>query len=146
MNHLLWEAVLIGLAFRAPAGDNGIAQIQSKYSVPETINRLESVIKSRGLTLFARIDFSGDAAKAGLEMRPTQMLVFGNPKAGTPLMVAVPSIAIDLPLKALVWQDADGKIWVSYNQLEYLQKRHGLPEELIKNISGAAPIAEKAVE
>jgi uncharacterized protein (DUF302 family) len=126
--------------------ENGIVHVSSKYSVPETLERLQSVVKSRGLTVFARIDFSSDAAKAGLRMRPTQLLIFGNPKAGTPLMVASPSIALDLPLKALAWEDGDGKVWLSYNQPEYLKQRHGLPDELMKNISGIGALVQKAVE
>jgi uncharacterized protein (DUF302 family) len=126
--------------------ENGIVHVSSKYSVPETLERLQSVVKSRGLTVFARIDFSSDAAKAGLRMRPTQLLIFGNPKAGTPLMVASPSIALDLPLKALAWEDGDGKVWLSYNQPEYLKQRHGLPDELMKNISGIGALVQNAVE
>ena len=125
---------------------NGIVHVSSKYSVPETLERLQSVVKLRGLTVFARIDFCSDAAKAGLRMRPTQLLIFGNPKAGTPLMVASPSIALDLPLKALAWEDGDGKVWLSYNQPEYLKQRHGLPDELMKNISGIGALVQNAVE
>src|SRR2546428_11653067 len=126
--------------------DNGLVHVPSKYTVPETLPRLESVVTSHGLTVFARIDFSGDAAKVGLQMRPTQLLIFGNPKAGTPLMIAAPSIAIDLPLKALAWQDATGRVWLSHNTPEYLKDRHGLPDELVKNISGIGGLIEKAVE
>jgi len=136
----------LGIKLPVSAADNGIAHVQSRYSVPDTLQRLETVVKSRSLTVFAQIDFSGDAEKAGLKMRPNQMLLFGNPQAGTPLMVAVPSVAIDLPLKALVWEDADGKVWVSYNKPEYLKKRHGLSDDLVKNISGVAALVEKAVE
>ncbi|HZC81052.1 MAG TPA: DUF302 domain-containing protein [Nitrospiraceae bacterium] len=125
---------------------NGIARVPSKYSVPETIHRLESVVKSHGLTVFAHIDFSGDAAKVGLKMPPAQLLIFGNPKAGTPLMIASPSIAIDLPLKALAQEDADGKVWLSYNQPVYLKERHGVPDELVKNISGIGALVERAAE
>jgi uncharacterized protein (DUF302 family) len=124
----------------------GMVHISSKYSVPDTLQRLESVVTSHGLTVFARIDFSGDAAKVGLQMRPTHLLIFGNPKAGTPLMIASPSIAIDLPLKALVWQDAAGRVWLSYNTPEYLKDRHGLPDELVKNISAIGGLVEKAAE
>ena len=126
--------------------DKGLVHVQSKYSVPETLQRLESVVKARGLTVFARIDFSGDAQKVGLTMRPAQLLIFGNPKAGTPLMVASPSIAIDLPLKALAWEDADGKVWLSYNKPEYLRERHGVPTELLKNISTIGALIEEAVK
>ena len=126
--------------------DRGLAHVASRYSVPETLGRLETVAKSRGLTVFARIDFSGDAQKVGLVMRPAQLLIFGNPKAGTPLMIVSPSIAIDLPLKALAWEDGDGKVWLSYNKPEYLMERHGLPADLVKNISGIGGLVEKAVE
>ena len=125
---------------------NGMVHVPSKYSVDETCRRLESLVKSRGLTVFALIDFSGDAAKVGLRMRPTQLLIFGNPKAGTPLMIASPSIALDLPLKVLAWEDADGKFWLSYNQPEYLMARHGIPKELLQNISAIEALTERAVE
>jgi uncharacterized protein (DUF302 family) len=126
--------------------NRGIIDIPSPYSVPETLARLQTLLTEKGVTVFALIDHSGEAAKAGLEMRPTQLLIFGSPKAGTPLMVATPSIAIDLPLKALAWQDAQGKVWLSYNAPEYLQQRHGLPADLLKNIAGPAALLQKAVE
>ena len=100
----------------------------------------------QGLTVFARINFSGDAEKVGLKMHPAQLLIFGNPKAGTPLMIASPTIAIDFPLKALAWEDADGKVWLTYNAPEYLKERHGLPEQLLKNISGIGELVKKAAE
>jgi len=103
-------------------------------------------VEARGLKVFTLIDHSGEAEKAGLQMRSTQLLIFGSPKGGTPLMVAAPSLAIDLPLKALVWEDDGGKVWVSYNSPEYLKQRHGIPEDLVKNIAGVGPIIEKAVE
>jgi len=132
----------------SPEGQSakGIVHVPSKYTVPDTLQRLESVVTSHGLTVFARIDFGGDAAKVGLQMRPTQLLIFGNPKAGTPLMIAAPSIAIDLPLKALAWQDATGRVWLSYNTSEYLKERHGLPDALVKNISAIGGLIKKAVE
>lgn len=126
--------------------DRGIIDIPSPYSVPETLARVEAVLKEKGLAIFARIDHSGEAEKAGLKMRPTQLLIFGSPKAGTPLMVAAPSLAIDLPLKALAWEDGQGKVWLSYNAPEYLQQRHGIPADLMKNIAGAGALLEKAVE
>ncbi len=95
--------------------DNGMVHLSSPHSVPETLERLETIVQSKGIPILARIDHSGDAAKAGLKMQPTQLLIFGNAKAGTPVMVTSPSVAIDLPLKALVWQDDDGKVWLSYN-------------------------------
>jgi uncharacterized protein (DUF302 family) len=125
---------------------NGLLQVASRYSVDETVLRFESVLHERGLQVFALIDHSGEAEKVGLKMRPTKLVIFGGPKGGTPVMVAAPTIAIDLPLKVLVAEDEEGKVWVSYNSPEYLQQRHGVPEELIKNIAGAGTLAAKAVE
>jgi uncharacterized protein (DUF302 family) len=126
--------------------ENGLIQIASRYSVEETLLRLESALAAKGLQIFARVDHSGEAEKVGLKMLPAKLLIFGNPKGGTPLMVAAPSIAIDLPLKALVSQDADGKVWLTYNSPEYLKERHGVPDALVKNIAVAGPILEKALE
>jgi uncharacterized protein (DUF302 family) len=131
---------------RPDQADHGIAHVASRYSVPETLGRLETLAQSRGLTIFARVDFSGDAQKVGLTMRPAQLLIFGNPKAGTPLMIASPSIAIDLPLKALAWEDVDGKVCLSYNKPEYLKERHGVPTDLLKNISAIGALVEEAVK
>jgi uncharacterized protein (DUF302 family) len=122
--------------------EHGIVRVPSKSSFADTSNRLESAVSSKGLTIFARIDFSGDAQKAGLAMRNTRLLIFGNPKAGTPLMVAAPSIAIDFPLKVLVSEDENGKTWMSYNSPEYLRDRHNVPAELLKNISAIVGIVE----
>ncbi|HKC00672.1 MAG TPA: DUF302 domain-containing protein [Terriglobales bacterium] len=126
--------------------DNGIIDVPSRYSVPETLARLQSILKEKGLSVFALIDHSGEAEKAGLTMRPTQLLIFGSPKGGTPLMVSAPRLAIDLPLKALAWQDEQGKVWLSYNSPEYLQQRHGFPADLLKNIVGIGALIQKAVE
>jgi uncharacterized protein (DUF302 family) len=125
---------------------SGMIDVSSRYSVPETLARLQVILKEKGIAVFALIDHSGEAEKAGLMMRPAQLLIFGNPKAGTPLMVAAPRLAIDLPLKALAWQDEQGKVWLSYNSAEYLQERHGFPPELLKNISGISALVQKAVE
>jgi uncharacterized protein (DUF302 family) len=125
--------------------DNGMIHLSSPHSVSETLVRLETIVQAKGLTILARIDHSGDAARAGLSMRPTQLLIFGNPKSGTPLMVASPSVAIDLPLKALIWQDADAKVWLSYNSPNYLKQRHALPDNLMQNIAGIGPICAEAV-
>ena len=126
--------------------DNGLIHLSSAHSVPETLQRLEGTLKARGLQIFARVDHSGEAEKAGLKMRPTQLLIFGSPKAGTPLMIAAPSLAIDLPLKALVWQDAEGKVWLTFNSPDYLKERHSVHEELIKNLAGAGSLLQQAVE
>ena len=125
--------------------DNGMVHLSSPHSVAETLTRLESAIAAKGIRIHDRIDHSGDAAVAGLEMRPTQLLIFGNAKGGTPLMIAAPTLAIDLPLKALVWEDNEGRVWLSYNSPEYLEKRHGFPDELIKNIVVIRALAEEAV-
>jgi uncharacterized protein (DUF302 family) len=124
----------------------GLLQVASLHSVEETVRRLQSVFAERGLQVFALIDHSGEAAKVGMKMRPTKLLIFGSPKGGTPLMLAAPSVAIDLPLKALVAEDENGKVWVSYNSPEYLQQRHGVPADLVKNIAGVAALVAKAVE
>src|SRR5271170_7157239 len=126
--------------------DNGMTTIPGHQSVDQTVQKLEGILAAKGVKLFAVVDHSGEAEKAGMEMRPTKLLIFGNPKAGTPLMIASPSIALDLPLKALIWEDAGGKVWVSYNSPEYLQQRHGVPADLIKNISGAGPLLQLAVK
>ena len=126
--------------------ESGVVDVASNHSVVETIDRLDSLVRSSGLLVFARIDFSGDATRAGLTMRPMQALVFGNPRAGTPLLVASPRSGLDLPLKALAWQDADGKVWVSFNDPEYVVRRHELEEDLAKNIAGARAIITKAAE
>ena len=126
--------------------DRGMIDVPSPYSVPETLARLESILKERGVTIFARVDHSGEADKAGLQMRPTQLLIFGSPKGGTPVMIAAPSAAIDLPLKALAWEDERGRVWLSYNTPEYLQQRHAIPAELLKNLSVTSALIQKAVE
>jgi len=125
---------------------NGLVQVASRYSVDETVQKLETAIAGKGMHVFAVIDHSGEAAKVGLTMRPTKVVIFGSPKGGTPLMVAAPSLAIDLPLKALVAEDAAGKVSVTYNDPEYLRERHGVPAELIKNLAGAGALIAKAVE
>jgi uncharacterized protein (DUF302 family) len=123
----------------------GIISKASKYSVPETLDRVDALLRSKGIKIFVRVDHSGEAEKAGLKMPPTQLLIFGNPKGGTPVMLAAPTAAIDLPLKALAWQDGDGKVWLSYNDPEYLKKRYGLTDEQIKTIAGAGSLIEEAL-
>src|SRR5262249_44692510 len=125
--------------------NNGMTHLLSPHSFADTIARLEDAVTSRGIHIHANIDHSGDAVAAGLSMRPTRLLIFGAAKAGTSLMVAAPTLAIDLPLKALVWEDSDGRIWLSYNNPEYLQERHGFPADLLKNIAAIRVIAEEAV-
>ena len=146
MKNLLVAFVLLALPVSAFAGDSGIISKPSKYSVAETLDRLESVLKSKGITVFARIDHSGEAERVGLTMRPTQLLIFGNPKTGTALMASAPSIAIDLPLKALAWQDENGEVWLSYNSPAYMKQRHDLKEEFMKNIAAIGNFVDQAVE
>jgi uncharacterized protein (DUF302 family) len=125
--------------------DNGIINLRSPHTVLETLARLEAVVQAKGIPILAMIDHSGDATKAGLLMEPTKLLIFGNAKAGTPIMLASPSAAIDLPLKALVWQDKDGKVWLSYNSPGYLKQRHAIPDNLLPNIAGIEAICAQAV-
>jgi uncharacterized protein (DUF302 family) len=124
--------------------DRGIAELPSNHSVDETVERLRNILRERELTLFALVDHSGEAEKVGLQMPPTKLLIFGSPKAGTPLMLAAPSVAIDLPLKILVRQDGGGQVWVSYNTPQYLRERHGFPAELVANIAGVSALASAA--
>ena len=126
--------------------DNGIVDIASSHSVEETVKRLKGILEAKGVTLFALVDHSGEAEKVGLKMPATKLLIFGNPRGGTPVMLAAPSIAIDLPLKILIWEDGEGKVWVSYNSPAYLQERHGVPQELLQNIAVVETLAAKAAE
>jgi uncharacterized protein (DUF302 family) len=123
---------------------DGIIDRPSAHSAEQTVARIEQLLRDKGITLFARIDHSGEARKAGFEMRPTMLLIFGNPKGGTPLMLASPSSAIDLPLKLLIWEDAAGKVWISYNSPQFLRDRHHLPQQLLGNIAVVAALAEAA--
>ena len=142
---ILNQTTVAQIGRRCPMA-SGMIDVSSRYSVPETLARLQSILKEKGITVFALVDHSGEAEKAGLKMRPTQLLIFGSPKGGTPLMVSAPSVAIDLPLKALAWQDEQGQVWLSYNSPEYLQQRHGFPADLLKNIAGIGALIQKAVE
>lgn len=161
MKYLLLAALFTGLILPgaamsapdapAPAGaiigkEGGIVSVPSNHSVDETVDRVKDILRSKEITLFVLIDHSGEAAKVGMKMPPTKLLIFGNPKGGTPLMLAAPSIALDLPLKILVSEDAQGKVWLSYNSPEYLKERHGLPPDLLPNIAVEAPLAAKAGE
>jgi uncharacterized protein (DUF302 family)/uncharacterized membrane protein YidH (DUF202 family) len=126
--------------------DNGIVTLHAHQTVDQTVQRLERILEAKAIKLFAIIDHSGEAQKAGLEMRPTKLLIFGNPKAGTPLMIASPSIAIDLPLKVLVWEGQDGQTYISYNAPSYLEARHALPADLVPNIAAVETLARSAAE
>jgi uncharacterized protein (DUF302 family) len=123
---------------------DGLRILPTEHSVPQVLQRIESLARARGLTVFAQIDFSGDAERSGLALLPTGLVILGNPKAGTPLMAATPTAAIDLPLKILAWQDAEGGRWVAYNEAEYLRARHGFPAELLRNISALGVLAAAA--
>jgi uncharacterized protein (DUF302 family) len=123
---------------------NGIVSKPSAHSVDETVEKLKGILQAKGVKLFALVDHSGEAAKAGLKMPPTKLLIFGSPKAGTPLMFASPSVAIDLPLKILVSEDTSGKVWVSYNSPAYLGERHNLPPDLLQNIAVVEALASNA--
>jgi uncharacterized protein (DUF302 family) len=129
-----------------PGTNNGIIDKQSHHAVDQTVEALETILQSKGVTLFAVADHSGEAARAGMHMRPTKLLIFGSPRAGTPLMLAAPSTAIDLPLKILVWEDAEGRVWISYNSPQYLKDRHGFPPELLANIAVVETLAAAAAE
>jgi uncharacterized protein (DUF302 family) len=125
--------------------DNGIVSKPSNHSVDATVEKLKGILQAKGVTLFALVDHSGEAEKVGLTMCPTKLLIFGSPKAGTPLMVASPSIAIDLPLKILIAEDTAGKVWVSYNAPVYLKDRHNLPDNLLQDIAVIEALAAAAV-
>jgi len=150
----IWQFVVFIVGFALPAAaagnpiekKNGIVDIPSNHSVDQTVERLKDILQSKGITLFALIDHSGEAQKVGIKMLPTKLLIFGSPKGGTPLMLAAPSIAIDLPLKILVWEDPEGKVWLSFNSPEYLQERHGVPKDLLQNIAVVGVLAAKAAE
>jgi uncharacterized protein (DUF302 family) len=124
----------------------GLVSIACAHGVEDTVRRLESLFQSKGIMVFANIDFSGDAARAGLSLRPERMLIFGNPKAGTPLMVDKPSVGLDLPLKALVFEDAAGKVWMAYNDPDYIVRRHGVNAALKANLAAAIPLLENAAK
>src|SRR5271169_4129557 len=135
-------SVLFASEALAVQKEKGIVKIPSHHSVDETVDKLKTILKSKGVKLFALVDHSGEAEKAGLKMPPTKLLIFGNPKGGTPLMLAAPSAAIDLPLKILVAEDSQGKVWIFYNSSEYLKARHDLPQNLLPNIAVVETLAE----
>jgi len=140
------EKPMTSIASMSPIADNGMINKASNHSVGDTVEKLKGILQAKGVTLFALVDHSGEAEKVGMKMRPTKLLIFGNPKGGTPIMLAAPSAAIDLPLKILVWEDAQGKIWASYNSPAYLQQRHGIPQDLLPNIAVVDALAAKAAE
>jgi uncharacterized protein (DUF302 family) len=125
--------------------ENGLVNVPSNHSVEQTVQNVERILQTKGIKLFTLIDHSGEAETAGMEMRPTKLLVFGNPKAGTPLMLAAPSIAIDLPLKFLIWEDADAHVWITYNSPAYLEARHGFPSAMSPNIAVVEALARASV-
>jgi uncharacterized protein (DUF302 family) len=140
------SAQTAGKEQRAMTAGEGIISKASTRPVPETLERLEAVLRGKGITVFARIDHSGEAAKVGLTMPPTQLLIFGSPKAGTPVMLAAPTAAIDLPLKALAWQDAEGQVWLSYTDPAYLARRFGLSPAQVAPIAGVGTLIELALK
>jgi len=148
LNSLLYASLTVAVISggTAQAGSDTVVTKPSKYSVPETISRIERAVTAKGMQIFVRIDHSGEAKKVGLSMRPTELLIFGNPKGGTGLMVAKPTAAIDLPMKALAWEDEDGKVWLTYNSPELLHERHGVPAELTSKLDLIGTLLEAAVE
>jgi uncharacterized protein (DUF302 family) len=141
---LLMVSVLWTSEVLAVQEGEGIIRIPSHHSVDETVDKLKTILQSKGVTLFVLVDHSGEAEKVGLNMPPTKLLIFGNPKGGTSLTLAVPSVAIDLPLKILVAEDSQGQVWISYNSAEYLQARHGLSADLLPNIAVVQTLAAAA--
>lgn len=146
MKKILCTFLFLFASVTSAREDSGIVSRASPYSVAETINRLEAVLKGKGITIFTRIDHAGEAAKAGLKMRPAQLLIFGNPKAGTPIMNAAPLAAIDLPWKALAWEDAEGKTWLSYNDPTYFMERFKLTDQVMKPLMGIGGLIDAAVK
>jgi len=128
------------------APESGVLRVASSHSVADTVARLEGLLREHGVLIFARIDFSGDAGRAGLALRPEQMLIFGNPKAGTPLMQSEPAVGLDLPLKALVFEDAAGKTWIAWNDPQYIVRRHALPAALAAGLAAVTPLIERAAQ
>lgn len=141
LHHAMDEVTLM-----TPKTNNGIVSKKSNHSVDETLEKLKGILLAKGVAIFAVVDHSGEAEKVGLKMPPTKLVIFGNPKAGTPLMLASPSTAIDLPLKILIWEDTQRQRWVSYNSPAYLLERHGLPQEFLQNIAVVETLAAKAAE
>lgn len=130
--------MLLAMVTAAAAGD-GLVRMESRHSVQGTADRLVEVLEEKGMTVMARVDHAANAARADMSLRPTQLVIFGNPKVGTPLMQCSQSIAIDLPQKALIWEDAEGEVWLAYNEPEYLEYRHGVVgcDQVLKNVEQA---------
>ena len=126
--------------------DNGIVSIPCREGVDATLRKLQGILETAGVKIFTLVDHSGEAVKAGFEMRNTKLLIFGNPKGGTPLMLAAPTAALDLPLKILIWEDAAGRTWIAYNSVEFIRERHGLSADLAAKIAVIDQIAHKAAE
>ena len=124
--------------------NSGLVHVPSNHSVDDSVEGVKELLEQKGITLFALIDHSGEATRVGMQMRPTKLLIFGNPRAGTSVMLAAPAVAIDLPLKILIWEDAQGKVWITYNDPSYLQRRHNFPSDLLANIGVAGELARKA--
>jgi uncharacterized protein (DUF302 family) len=143
LNDIMAE-ILGGKSMEHETVANRLRVLPTQHTVAEVLRRVQSLAQARGLTIFAHIDFSGDAERLGLAMLPTGLIILGNPKAGTPLIATAPTVAIDLPLKMLAWQDAEGHAWVAYNEPEYIQARHGFPAELTKNIAAIGVLAQAA--
>ena len=143
---LCTSLMVASLSVGAAQAAGNLVTKPSKYSVPETIDRIEKAITAKGMQIFARINHGGEAKNVGLEMKPTELLIFGNPKGGTALMVVRPTVAIDLPMKALAWEDKDGKVWLTYNAPELLKERHGVPAELAARLEPVGKLLEQAVE
>lgn len=146
MTRLLLLFALILAPLTAAASGNGIVAVPSPHNVQDTATRIEAVAKARGLIIFARVDHAGEAKQAGFDMPPTQLLVLGDPKTGTPLMLAKPSLAIDLPLKILVWQDAAGKVWAGFNDPAFLKERHRLTDEQAKPLGAPGGLIDAALK
>jgi uncharacterized protein (DUF302 family) len=137
--------IAIGASMTSTA-DNGIVDTPTNHSVDEVVERVKGLLRDKGITLFALVDHSGEAEKTGMRMRPTKLLLFGIPRSGAPVMLAAPSIAIDFPLKILVWEDGQGKVWLSYNSPEYLKKRHGVPDDLVRNIAAVGMLVQEVAK
>lgn len=147
MRSLFLSVVVLALFCFPVLAADGVVDVKSSHDVATTADRLESALSSKGLTIFARIDHSAGAKSVGLELRPTVLLIFGNPKAGTPLMQCQQSVAIDLPQKALIWEDADGQAWLTYNDPQYLAKRHKVDscaEKTLQKVAGILANFSKA--